>query len=229
MYKYYKKSAGYFLFVLLAMLFLLGEKALCVEISIPGISGQPGHEIQVPIQIDTVDNLAGVKIVMKYEKTILRFKEAVKTRKTASLLHVVNDKKPGILIVVMAGARGIKGKNIPILQLTFALEKDLKNRKKTTIQITESQLMSDKLKELKHTINVKPIQIGSVVDSGPEKKQVPATNQSPEKKTEKAGSGQNEKKGLVSGKKESGDKTVSEKKGQIPEDAVIPSSPESKK
>jgi hypothetical protein len=74
-------------------------------------------------------------------------------------MHIVNDKKPGLLIVVMAGARGIKGKEFSIFTLTFEIKKGLKGNHTTEIIITEVQLMSDQLKDIKTKTTVHPITI----------------------------------------------------------------------
>lgn len=129
------------------------------ELRIPPITTRPGQTIDVPIVIDEVDNLAGVKLVMSYDPEILVFKKGAKTKQTDSLMHVVNDKKPGHLIVVMAGARGIKGKNIPIFTLTFDVKAGLKSNHLVKIAVTEVQLMTDQLKEVKCTVVVDPITI----------------------------------------------------------------------
>lgn len=129
------------------------------ELYVPPLNGKPGESIDIPIMIDQVENLAGVKLVMTYDPEILTFKKGSKTKQTDSLMHIINDKKPGLLIVVMAGARGIKGKDFALLTLTFALKKGLKGHHSTQIKITEVQLMSDKLKEIKCNTRVGPITI----------------------------------------------------------------------
>jgi hypothetical protein len=96
---------------------------------------------------------------MSYDQEILVFKKGAKTKQTDSLMHVVNDKKPGQIIVVMAGARGIKGKNIPIFTLSFDVKSSIKGNHKIKIAITEAQLMSDQLKEIKCNIVIDPITI----------------------------------------------------------------------
>jgi len=136
--------------------------ALGTELYIPAIDAESGNSVQVPIMIDNIDNLAGVKIVMKYDAGLLTYKGAVKTEKTTSLMHIVNDKKPGILIIVMAGPRGIKGQTFSLLNLTFETAKNLKKTVKTQFNITEVQLMSDQLKDVKHTIKPHPMTIAPV-------------------------------------------------------------------
>ena len=46
-------------------------------------------------------------------------------------MHIINDRTPGKLIIVMAGARGIQGKGMTILTLNFTV----------VIEIPEAQLM----------------------------------------------------------------------------------------
>ena len=147
----------------LACLFymLIGFSSLSfgTELYIPEIKAQSGNTVEVPLMIDEIDNLAGIKIVMKYDAGLLTYKGAVKTEKTTSLMHIVNDKKPGILIIVMAGPRGIMGETFSILNLTFETAKGLKKAVKTSFKITEVQLMSDQLKDVKHTIKAHPLTI----------------------------------------------------------------------
>jgi len=129
------------------------------EVYIPPLEGRSGQSIEVPIMIDRVDNLAGVKLVMTYDKNILTFKKGAKTEQTDSLMHIINDKRPGLLIFVLAGAKGIKGKKFPIMKLTFEIKKGLKGNRKSEIKIKEVQLMSDKLKNIESKTVSNPITI----------------------------------------------------------------------
>ena len=130
-----------------------------VEIKIPPVTAKSGQPVEIPLMIDEIDNLAGVKLVITYDPEILTYKGGMKTKETESLMHIVNDKKPGTLIVVMAGAKGIKGKDLPIFTLAFEVKKDIKENHTTQISITESQLMGDDLKERKSTVVTHPITI----------------------------------------------------------------------
>ena len=129
------------------------------ELYIPPLTAKSGQTVDIPLMIDEIDNLAGVKIVMTYDPQILTFKEGVKSKQTNALMHVVNDKKPGLLIVVMAGARGIKGKAFSIMTLTFTVKEGLEGNHSTRISITEVQLMSDKLKDIPCKSVVHPLTI----------------------------------------------------------------------
>ena len=129
------------------------------ELLIPPLEGKSGQSMDVPIMIDQVDNLAGVKLVMSYNPNILTFIKGTKTKQTNSLMHIINDKKPGLLILVMAGARGIKGRDFPILKLTFEIKEGLKVNHTTEIKVKEVQLMSDQLKEIEAKVVSNPITI----------------------------------------------------------------------
>ena len=133
--------------------------AFGTELIIPALTAKPGNTLTIPIRIDSVDNLAGIKLVIQYDKNLLTYKKADKTEHTSSLMHIVNDKNPGVLILVMAGPKGIKGKDFSIINLTFNVISGLKGNHTTQLKITESQLMSDKLKNIQHAVRMHPMVI----------------------------------------------------------------------
>lgn len=45
------------------------------EISVPAITAKAGESVDIPVMLDSVDNLAGIKLVMKYDTEILTFKK----------------------------------------------------------------------------------------------------------------------------------------------------------
>lgn len=142
------------------MFFLFcSSSAIGTELYIPALTAKSGQTLEVPIRIDQVDNLAGIKIVMTYDPELLKFKKAAKTQNTSALMHIVNDKTPGLIIVVMAGARGIKGDDFAIMTLSFNIKQGLKGNHTTRIKITEAQLMSDDLKDIKFTTATEPLVI----------------------------------------------------------------------
>lgn len=146
---------------------IIVTSAGATRLSIPELEVKAGQEIKIPVMIDKVENLAGVKISMEYDHKILKFKKADKTKNTSSLMHIVNDKKPGILIIVMAGARGVKGKEFPIFTLNFEADKTITEKKTTQLKVKEVQLMSDKLKDISHTISFPAV---TILPEKPEKK-----------------------------------------------------------
>jgi len=133
--------------------------ALGVELTFPAVEIDPGGGFEMPVMVDGVENLAGVKLSLSYDQRVLTFKKAEKTRATTSLMHIVNDKKPGVLIIVMAGARGIKGKKFPLLRLSFEAKTPDNLPHETKIEVKEIQLMSDQLKDLPAKIVSRPILI----------------------------------------------------------------------
>lgn len=142
-----------------------GGAAFGTELYIPEMKAKPGETIEVPVMLDRADNLAGIKMVMKYDTKLLTFKKASKTKETSPLMHIVNDKKPGILVVVMAGAKGIKGEAFPLVLIQFEVKKELKGDQKTQFEITELQLMSDDLKDLKYTVKTSPLTISGAAEN----------------------------------------------------------------
>ncbi len=145
--------------------------ATAAEISIPPVKARPGDVITFPVMLDRVDNLAGVKLVMTYDPDILTFSKAEKTRFTHSMMHIVNDKKPGTLIAVMAAARGVKGEEFPLLIMEFRVNASVKSPMDAGIEIREAQLMSDDLKDIPYTVKTPPIKIlGGAPPEIPEKK-----------------------------------------------------------
>jgi hypothetical protein len=133
---------------------LAASTAWGTELQIPPLKAKAGQEVRIPLVLDQIGNLAGVKLVLQYDREILTFREGNKSPATQSLMHIINDKTPGKLIIVMAGARGIQGKGVTILTLDFTVKKGLEGNITTTIEIPEVQLMGDDLKEIE--CKVKP-------------------------------------------------------------------------
>ncbi len=146
---------------------LFSTDTFATGIFMPPVKVKSGEIIKLPVMIDAVDNLAGVKIVMTYDPKVLVYKGAKKTRYTSSLMHIVNGKNPGTLIIVMAAARGIKGKNFPLINLYFKANESLSKDVVTQVKIKESQLMGDDLKNLSHSVKNNMV---SIIYSPSEKK-----------------------------------------------------------
>jgi len=137
---------GYLLGVTACFLWL--AEAGAVELFLPQAKVKRGDTFTVPIMIDQIDNLAGVKLILSYDPATLLFRDGRKTPQSQSMMHLINDKKPGRLVVVMASAKGIGGKDLAIIHLVFqALEQGPPNRS-ARIDILEAQLMSDQLKDV---------------------------------------------------------------------------------
>lgn len=72
-------------------------------------------------------------------------------------MHVVNDKVPGRLIIVMAGARGISGKNFPLITLRFRSVAPIKDKMAVEIKIDHIEMMNEALKPVSGRVNLKAI------------------------------------------------------------------------
>jgi hypothetical protein len=147
--------------LIISILLILLTQGLAwgAEITVPYLKAKQGELVEIPVLIDKAENLAGIKLVITYDKGLLAFKEGNASKSTRSLMCVINDKNPGRLIVVMAGAKGINGKDVPLVLLTFGVKKDLPGAHSTRLEITENQLMSDQLVEIKGKVTIKPLDI----------------------------------------------------------------------
>jgi hypothetical protein len=144
-------------FFIAAVFFLLSDVALATELYIPRVNAKPGKTIEIPIMIDKTDNLAGIKMVLKYDAKVLEYISGEKTKHTSPLMHVVNDKNPGVLVIVMAGAKGIAGKDMALFTLKFKAKAGLKTKTSAGIAIRELQLMSDQLKDIECKIKINDV------------------------------------------------------------------------
>jgi hypothetical protein len=127
---------------------LTAGTAGAAEIAVGEAAARAGETVKIPVRARGIENLAGVKLVMTYDAGKLAFEAADKTPLTTSLMHIVNSKKAGRLIVVMAGARGVSAKDGVILDLRFRVPDGETAANTTRIQLREVQVMSDQLKEI---------------------------------------------------------------------------------
>jgi hypothetical protein len=155
--------------VFLVLSFFAAVPARAATLSIPAVEGAPGQSVEVPVMVSAVDNLAGIKVKLTYDKTLLTYKTFTKSRWTNNLIHVVNDKNPGVLIVVMAAARGIQGVNFPVGTVGFVVSATAKPGAEAAFQISEVQLMSDQLKELDWDAETKPLKVVKTAPAAAEK------------------------------------------------------------
>jgi len=141
------RLSSFLLFFVLAA-FFAESPALGAELAIPDLQAKAGQDIRVPLMIDQVDRLAGVKLILKYNEDLLTFKGSARTKITDSMMHVVNDKTPGKLIIVMASAKGITGRDITLMNLFFSVKNGLTGNHNIFIETAEVQLMSDDLRDI---------------------------------------------------------------------------------
>ncbi len=117
------------------------------EIYIPSVKHKAKGYIEIPIMIDQVNKLAGVRLIIRYDSKALTFKKGIKTKYSDPLIYVINSKIPGKLIIVMAGANGISGKKFPLIKLMFEI-KQIKKVSSPWIKIVSAELVSEQLQSI---------------------------------------------------------------------------------
>jgi hypothetical protein len=99
------------------------------------------------LKIDKAEKLAGMKLTITYPEQYLEFKTAEKTSTFNSFMHVINDKNPGKLVIVMASAKGVSGDDLKLFDFTFS---PIPGNPAVSYRIEpmECQLMSENLQEI---------------------------------------------------------------------------------
>jgi hypothetical protein len=95
-----------------------------------------------------LENIAGIKLVLTYDSTLITYVKTEKSKKTSQMMQVVNDQNPGRLIVVMASAKGVSGDKGNILTIQFRAATGIKEKVTTKIQVTDIELVSEQLKTI---------------------------------------------------------------------------------
>lgn len=114
-----------------------------------GNYSESGQLCQCADNDGSVDQIAGIRLILSYDKEVLAFKDGGKTKATDSLMHIINNTQPGRLVIVMAGAKGISAKDAAVFLLNFTIRKGRPEVKNTRIDIQEVQLMNENLKDVK--------------------------------------------------------------------------------
>ena len=137
------------LFPLLGLLLIFWTKPHATYAATLKIAQLQNNEIcAYSLTIGKVNKLAGIKLTLHYDKSVMKFESAIKGTPFNSFMHVINDKNPGELIVVLASANGISGLNLPLYVLNFTRQHSNNTLDINTIKLTECQLMNDTLQEI---------------------------------------------------------------------------------
>jgi hypothetical protein len=121
---------------------------LSAPVFMPDITVKIGQPVILPVNINKVEKLAGIKLVIGYDANFLGYVESKKTDVSKSFMHVVNDKKPGELIVVMASAKGLTAEKATILNIAFSLKNTIDKKVTSIIRVSEGELMDENLKKI---------------------------------------------------------------------------------
>jgi hypothetical protein len=136
---------------------LISFRVSAATLTLPQSKEAPS--LVLSLVIDEVENLAGMKLTLLYPQKYLVFKEAIKTPEFVSFMHVINDKIPGKLIIVMASAKGVSGKDLKLFDFAFSLVPGAKPAS-VSIEPTGCQLMSDSLKDMVCNTSISTVSIG---------------------------------------------------------------------
>lgn len=143
--RYKRISTSTWMIFITMTLSMLSNPLFAAELSI--VSERQESTNNYTVRADGVEKLAGLKISLSYPVK-LQYKAAQKGNDFKSFLHVVNDKVPGKIIVVMASAKGVTGKNLPLFTLDFRDSGPMKTPPVSPLRITGCELMSEDLKEI---------------------------------------------------------------------------------
>ena len=129
-------------------LFLFCTGATADQAKLSFIAEDQATPLTLSLVINRADKIAGMKVVISFDKETLSLKNADKSKETSSFLHVVNDKIPGQVIFVMASAKGISGENLTLCHFEFS-KIDNPKQLDSHISVTQLQIMNEDLKEIK--------------------------------------------------------------------------------
>lgn len=141
----------YFLIGILAILHIFPASTAAQDqpiVAFPKITAGLETRIAIPMLVSGVDNLAGLQAVISYDPKVLRYDKEQTPSRARSFLYLVNAKTPGILRVVMAGAKGIPFDNQEIIRFFFHSVPPASSTtiRSTPIKIRTIRMRNDQLK-----------------------------------------------------------------------------------
>lgn len=141
----------YFLIGILAILHIFPAGTAAQDqplVAFPKITADLENSIAIAMLVSGVDNLAGLQAVISYDPQVLRYDKEHTPSRARSFLHLVNARTPGILRVVMAGAKGIPFDNQEIIRFFFHSVPPASSMKirSTPVKIRTIRMLNDQLK-----------------------------------------------------------------------------------
>ncbi len=141
-----KQIKTFFLFHFILLL-LFCNSASANDARLSFVVEDTANPLRLSLVIDHADKIAGIKVVLTFDKDSLALKQADKSKETSSFLHVVNDKIPGQIIFVMASAKGVSGKNLTLCHFEF-IKRDAAHQINNEVTVTQIQIMDEDLHEI---------------------------------------------------------------------------------
>ncbi len=143
-----KTPANFFFVTILTCLLFSSQLSIVDAAELQITPSENGVPYSYTLSLDHVNKLAGMKLSLSYPQDQLYFESATKGKPFKSFMHVVNDKNPGKLIVVMASAKGVSGSNLPLFVLNFTKRPPQKTPDSYSIKPFQCQLMDENLQEI---------------------------------------------------------------------------------
>lgn len=140
------------------LLFISIISAEAATLSIPKIQGKKGEMVSVPVEIKEAKGIAGLKFTFVYPKDILSYKNYKVSPLIKDKQVLLNSREPGQLILVMAGAEGIKEKEGILVTFDFdVIVSDVIASKESNIRpvvlgIEKVEILDEKIKPVPFTI-----------------------------------------------------------------------------
>ena len=139
---------------MLGFFVVLPVSAAAAELRIPDVQFGQRNILEVPVIVDRAERLSAVKMALWYDQDLFAFKKVIKAAEAKSLLHAVNHRTPGILVVAMAGARGVRAENLKVITLVFELKPHAADQTPIPFMVRESRLVDEELKNIDHSVSV---------------------------------------------------------------------------
>ena len=140
-----KLSLILFLLISLSVGTLFAESA---ELRATTVIKGDALSLDVTVKAVNAPDLAGIKLVLQYDVKRMQYKSLTKSKETQSMMHVVNDKNPGTLIIVMASATGQKNPDFDLFALGFELLESSDKPAPLEIKVSSVEMMSAALTEI---------------------------------------------------------------------------------
>ena len=134
------------------MLVLSAVSVGAVEMSITSLSGEPGSEVTISLNIDEARGITGGDVTLNYDDTILTAKKVRQTELTQSLLVASNVELKGKVIVAMAGSTGIGEGSGTIFEVDFEVNPDAPAGAQSDITIANAAMFDDSGEEIPVTV-----------------------------------------------------------------------------
>lgn len=136
---------------------LMKDRSSETEIFIPEMAVNAGARVKVPIAVTKLDDIAGIRLRVRYDPGAVRFLSGVSGIR--SFIDVINNKKAGELLVVMAGPKGVTTGQRKIYHLAFEMNDSAKKENMPPFYITDAEMMNSKLKQVPCIVKIKDISV----------------------------------------------------------------------